>query len=385
MQNNTSRLLLVFVFSLLLNAVAAHDLTRLPLGDGKISTGPKKGWIWACRVDPNAGGAYRNGKWIKSDGTYDFTDKAVVPGNATWSSHLSIKIENGQRIISGNDLPSHGTGTFPIPSSSEAYNYDTNPNRISEQDIMLELPTNPELASAPSCAPGAVGILRSGVVLFNALDAPGRDAVAHETQDKCQGHPQQSGVYHYHSVSTCVDDQHKPGSHSGLVGYMVDGFGIYGRYGEHGEELGSADLDECHGHTHTIDWDGKQVKMYHYHATRDFPYSAGCMRGKYTMANVMKLSGSRNHGGNRRGSEDMHDSREMPPPGMNGRQGPTRGMNERQGPPAGQPDLEAAAEKLGISVDKLRAALGPPPPDLRVTARKLGISESKLKSALGVP
>ncbi len=25
------------------------DLTRLPLGDGKISTGPKTGFIWACR------------------------------------------------------------------------------------------------------------------------------------------------------------------------------------------------------------------------------------------------------------------------------------------------------------------------------------------------
>ena len=34
-------------------AASAHeaggpDLTRLPLGDGKISTGPKRGYVWAC-------------------------------------------------------------------------------------------------------------------------------------------------------------------------------------------------------------------------------------------------------------------------------------------------------------------------------------------------
>jgi hypothetical protein len=31
------------------------DLTHLPLGDGTISQEPKKGWIWACRIDPDAG------------------------------------------------------------------------------------------------------------------------------------------------------------------------------------------------------------------------------------------------------------------------------------------------------------------------------------------
>ena len=43
--------------------------------------------------------------------------------------------------------------------------------------------------------------------------------------------------------------------------------------------LTNADLDECHGHTHTITWDGKAVVMYHYHATREFPYTVGCFRG----------------------------------------------------------------------------------------------------------
>ena len=47
------------------------------------------------------------------------------------------------------------------------------------------------------------------------------------------------------------------GEHSGLQGYAYDGFGIFGVYGEDGELLSTADLDECHGHTHEIEWDGE--------------------------------------------------------------------------------------------------------------------------------
>ena len=38
-------------------------------------------------------------------------------------------------------------------------------------------------------------------------------------------------------------------------------------------------LDECHGHTHEIEWDGELVKRYHYHATAEYPYTVGCYRG----------------------------------------------------------------------------------------------------------
>src|SRR3569832_239877 len=201
------RRVLIALAMLAASAAAAHDvdLTLLPLGDGKISTEPKTGFIWACRVDPGAGGAFRNGPWIKADGTFDFTQKAVVPGDLLWPSRYTMRVEGANRIFSLNDLPVHGTGTFPIPSDSAAYQTDRNPNSISAQNFDVVLPAEPVVAAAPLCAPGAVGILLSGAVLFNALDAPGRDAVAHETQDKCQGHPQQGGVYHNHSLTTCLD------------------------------------------------------------------------------------------------------------------------------------------------------------------------------------
>ena len=63
------------------------------------------------------------------------------------------------------------------------------------------------------------------------------------------------------------------------MGYMLDGFGIYGPEGENGEILTSADLDECHGHTHPVLWDGEMIDLYHYHWTYDFPYNIGCFKG----------------------------------------------------------------------------------------------------------
>jgi hypothetical protein len=63
------------------------------------------------------------------------------------------------------------------------------------------------------------------------------------------------------------------------MGYAFDGFGIYGYYGTDGKEVTNASLDECHGHSHAIEWDGQQVEMYHYHATREFPYTVGCFKG----------------------------------------------------------------------------------------------------------
>ncbi len=258
---------------------------------------PKKGWIWACRVDPNTGGAFRDGPWIKPDGTYDFTTKPTVSGDVHWPSHYVISRRGDHRLFTTNDFPNHGTGLFPIPPTDEGYRYDRNPNHIAEQNITIDLPATPMPAPAPSCAPGAVGILITGAVLFNALDAPGRDAVAHEVQDKCQGHPQVNGVYHYHSITTCLDDKREADGSSALVGYALDGFGIYGRYGEGGKLMTSADLDDCHGRVSTVMWDGKPIEMYHYVATWDFPYTIGCMRGTYKIEDVFKIAGPPPRGG----------------------------------------------------------------------------------------
>lgn len=261
------------------------DATHLEIGDGKYSTTPQVGYVFSCQTSFSGQGATgAPGNWINGDGTWNALMKAVVDGSVSWPHSFSISIQGDQRVLTGNGLPDHTTGNYPISPSDDAYTYDRNPNSISEQNITLTLPANPTIASQPTCVGGEVGIMLSGVVLFNAFDALGRDAQVHEVQDECDGHPQQSGVYHYHALSDCLEDTET--GHSALMGYAFDGFGIYGYYDEDGTEVTNEDLDECHGHVGMIEWDGQMVEMYHYHATREFPYTVGCFKGTPSVRSI---------------------------------------------------------------------------------------------------
>jgi hypothetical protein len=189
---------------------------------------------------------------------------------------VSIAPRGTSRVITSNDLPDHTTGVFPIQATDPAYAIDRNPNSIRSQTESFELPLSPAAAPSPTCTSlGPVGIMTNGVLLFNALDAGGRDAVAHEVQDACDGHPQLQGAYHYHGYSPCA----KSKSADTVIGYALDGFGVTGPQKSDGSFLKTADLDACHGTTGQITWDGATVTMYHYVMTADYPYSIGCFKG----------------------------------------------------------------------------------------------------------
>jgi hypothetical protein len=256
------------------------NLARLPLGDRRISTAPRRGQLWVCPEfgQEGGGGAQREGAWIHGS-TFSLTQKTFVRGNVRWpQARFSARPSGGERVLSGNDLPvGHTTGVFPVAGNDPASAVDPNPNRIQANRYAIELPAQPPAARRASCVGGEVGFAVSGVVINNALDAQRRDAVAHEVQDHCFGHPNPMG-YHYHSVSPCLRDSGT--GHSALLGYALDGFGIYGYRGEDGTAVTNADLDECHGHVHTVAWDGRPRRMFHYHATWEFPYSVGCFRGR---------------------------------------------------------------------------------------------------------
>jgi YHYH protein len=261
----------------------APELNALPLGDGNVSTSPRVGYVYSCQTTFGGNGAPAGkAPWIVGT-SWDQTAKPTVQGDVMWpNSRVTISLSGAQRIVSANNLPSHATGTFPIARTDPAFQYDGNPNSISEQTILLRLNATPQTAATPTCVPqGMIGFTVSGAALYNALDAAGRDAAAHEVQDKCAGHPQGQGQYHYHSWSTCIHDAATTtqSQHSDLVGYALDGFGIFGQFGEGGKRLSNADLDACHGHTHAISWDGQTQTLYHYHMTREYPYSVGCFHG----------------------------------------------------------------------------------------------------------
>jgi hypothetical protein len=261
---------------------SATDLTRLPLGDGKLTTtGPKRGYVYRCGpANPNGPGAFRDGPWIDApNGRFNLTAKAVVDGRVTWPARVRFSKRNGRIKVTGNGLPvGYTTGVFPIAAADDAYQYDRNPNSISAQTVSYTLP-RPRKASKPSCLRGAVGIALDGVAIFDGLDATGRDAVAHETQDSCMGHPERTGTYHYHAEPLCISRKGSAKRQSGQFGWALDGYPIFGPRGPAGRLLTNDDLDVCHGTTSTVTLSGKRVRIYHYVATYEFPYTVGCFHG----------------------------------------------------------------------------------------------------------
>jgi hypothetical protein len=275
---------------LFVGVTAAHtpekNDARLPLGDGKVSTAPQRGYVLACSQNfPGGGGAHRVGEWIsKTDGTWSPSAKPQVEGRVAWpDARISVSVQGEERVVSANNLPTHASGEFPIRSGSAAHAYDRNPNAITEQQVLLRLPVQPQALAQPACVPlGMVGFALSGVAIFNAFDVQGRDAPAYEIQDLCNGHPERNGRYHYHDWSPCLsrDAQGKPYAYDEPVGWMLDGHPILGPYDAAGRAYTNEDLDECHGTTGPVRVEGGVRNMYHYRFTLAYPYTMGCYKAK---------------------------------------------------------------------------------------------------------
>lgn len=154
------------------------------------------------------------------------------------------------------------------------------------------------LKEDPSPIMGPLGVLTSGVKVFGvgspcgysskcpSEGAPTKyvDAVESEghTVDQCGGHAAPTNDYHIHSsigINTtegqtkCVVPTDTPGQHSPLIGWIFDGYGLYGQYSEGG--VRPTNLDSCGGHTHEING----TDVYHYHIPNSYPWSIGCFKG----------------------------------------------------------------------------------------------------------
>lgn len=256
-------------------ARAGIDRTRLPVGS--VSTSAERNRLWSCRTsfDANAPGASAQGPWFNGDGTWDMTRKVAVSGSVTWpNANLRVSVSGATRTITGNALPiGVATGRFPVAASDAAFSYDRNPNSIRSQTVSLQLPARPR-AATPQCVAEVVGISLAGPPILSAIDAGGRDAQAWEIQDRCSGHPQEVGMYHFHGFSGC-------GRRNAQFGWALDGFPIWGPVDPvTGKEWTNDDLDECHGTTSTLLIDGSRVTTYHYVANDQYPYTVGCFRAK---------------------------------------------------------------------------------------------------------
>ncbi len=192
---------------------------------------------------------------ITNDGTWIAIKTNGVP------DHKSPYFESGNilyEVYSGTTF----TGT----------NFVKNPNTIATQNYTFKIPVNPAVSSShPATALGAIGVALNGVPLYNQYAGPNNQVLTNEIAsfDRYYGHPAQAGRYHYHVEPLYLTTEKF--NKSALLGFLLDGFPVYGPEEENGTTVTM--LDGYHGHSHvTADYPNG---IYHYHFTDEAPYLNG--------------------------------------------------------------------------------------------------------------
>jgi hypothetical protein len=207
-----------------------------------------------------------------------------LDSNKDGIANLRISHDATHLIIQSQGYPNHPTAVFP--------NSD-NPNTIRVQDFTFRFPLVPRKAEVVTSLPmGPVGMSLNGVVFFNPFEMGGRNAVEGYDEvwlDSCCGHPQQTGVYHYHKYPTCVKSPFVDDGlgHSPIIGFAFDGYPVHGPFeSDSVQAMKLADeqaLDACNGHE-------DPQRGYHYHVTPDrFPYILGGYAGVVEPSNNRQL------------------------------------------------------------------------------------------------
>ena len=204
-------------------------------------------------------------------------------------------------VIESTNIPEHESAYFetshalygPFDYRTNIYKYApvytdqaahaAGQNLIEQQAIIMKIPISPvEASPKQDTSLGTIGLALNGVSFYNEAAAPG-DEITDElfTFDQCSGHPQQSGVYHYHVDPVCLirdlggdvntESQQANGQtytwleDSGnnaelLLGFLRDGFPVYG-------PVGNGEVD-CHDNPVT-----EPIGQYngHFHCTAEFP------------------------------------------------------------------------------------------------------------------
>jgi hypothetical protein len=241
------------------------------------------------------------------------------------------------RSVAGNGLPDHDVGTFPNANC---------PNTISAQSVSATMTLAPtQAATATVAGVGGVGYAFNGVKFDPATAGTCSDTGGGTTcsligntgnwhiealgqssfnfgVDSNNAHVQPGGAYHYHGMPEAVLAKLAGGATKPtLVGYALDGFPVYARYGyatpsdassavrpmkgsyrlkaaavsgrpstatypmgafteDYEYVAGSGDLDECNGRTGVTP--EFPAGTYHYYVTDTYPFIQRCLKGKYT-------------------------------------------------------------------------------------------------------
>lgn len=182
---------------------------------------------------------------------------------SSYKSAVTVSTSDGSIVIQSTGVPDHVTpywGEGETLYEAPQDGYTTNPGLIRERTFVMTIPTSPaSAATKEETTLGAIGMALNGVPIYNDREGGNVpiDAMILTTFDRGGAHVGPTG-YHYHVSGdfTTEDD-------ANLVGFLRDGFPIYGRKDMDGTY--PTDLDIYGGHTTTTaDFPNG---IYHYHCS----------------------------------------------------------------------------------------------------------------------
>jgi hypothetical protein len=252
--------------------------------------------------------------WLRA-GDKDLSGN-LVRADRLIADNVTIEFATDTLIVHSHGVPNHPTGRFPEQGFG-------NPSYITEQAETFYLPVNPRVNPSHRFTDannanralhmGPIGVAVNGVVFFNPFDMGSQDAT--NMMDRCCGHPNQDGLYHYHKYPICLNSPWSDAGtgHSPLIGFAFDGFPLYGPY--ESADVMAKDLTGPNKlNDFNLHYDAE--RGWHYHVTPgQFPYLIGGFWGVEDSRNMHRPGGRRGGMGPPPGGPDGGD-RPFPPPGM---------------------------------------------------------------------
>lgn len=248
------------------------------------------------------------------------------PTYTSLNSTVSITCSGTTRTLTGTGVPDHETGAFPNSG---------NPHSIKETSQRFTNSLNPALTGSTTSVEHVIGYANNSVKFDPAtaesyqnagvwkIEALGQTYFAAGV-DSSNAHVQPDGAYHYHGMPEKYMTKLGKGTAMTLVGFAVDGFPIYARYGytsasdatsaikvmtpsyrmkttpssgrpstsiaamgtftqDYEYVAGLGDLDECNGRTGVTPEFPNGI--YHYFITDAYPYIQRCVKGTAVSTN----------------------------------------------------------------------------------------------------
>jgi YHYH protein len=208
---------------------------------------------------------------------------------AGWAENVTLEYDDaGNLLVLSNGMPNHEV-LDAYQALSVIDNKTTYVIQLQEQRMKVVIPLLPKLAETKTSTEiGLIGVAISGGLFYSPFEADGKTMALSEKDlvidgiaffDSCNGHPNPFAVqYHYHGIPFCITDLiDKPGEHSRMLGYLLDGFPVYGQQDAEGKIITPAELDECNGHFGPPPEHPEGI--YHYHTTEEPPYTMPCYSG----------------------------------------------------------------------------------------------------------